>query len=95
MTPKPNAVAMVFSVGFLLRGSNQCARILVCFFSMGPFTLLPFRVISTPSYSTDSDKFPSRITPKGHACRQMIGSDILSSEGLHRTLDSPPLQRYT
>jgi len=34
------------SVGFFLRCSNQCARVLVCFFSMIPFTLLPFEVIS-------------------------------------------------
>jgi hypothetical protein len=58
VTPKPNAVAMVFSVGFLLRRSNQCACVLVCFLSVAPVTLLLFLIGSTLSCSTGEDRFP-------------------------------------
>lgn len=63
VTPRLNAVAMVFSVGFLLREANQYTRFLVCFVSVVPPILPLFRVIPSPSCPTVADEFPAGVAP--------------------------------
>jgi hypothetical protein len=61
---------MVFNVGLLIRGSNQCAPVLVSFFWLAPFIQLPIQIGSTLSYPTGSNPFQARIAPDDRAFRQ-------------------------
>lgn len=76
---------MVLSVGFLLRGSNQCALVLVSFFFVAPVTLLSFQLGSTLSCQPGFGRFRDQVSPDGTACRPTEGA----ASGAHRHLVLP------